>query len=47
MVQDWALLPHRNSPSALCLALRQDQASRWRCLALAWDVRHTCAHFTQ
>lgn len=28
------------------LALLQDQASRWRCTALAWDVRHTCAHFT-
>lgn len=22
-------------------------ASRWCCLALAWDVRHSCAHFTQ
>lgn len=34
-------------PLSVVLAPRQDQASRWRCLTLAWDVRHTCAHFTR
>lgn len=34
-------------PLCIMLALRQDQASHWRCPALAWDVRHAHAHFTQ
>lgn len=46
MVRDWALLLHGTALSAV-LALRQERASCWFCLALAWDVRHTCAHFTQ